>query len=104
LIFCNDEKGFRFKLSSKLVIGDKLVKHDRTLAEITQIVTIKAEGFYAPLTANGTLVVNGFLASCYAEHPNHDNMHLMMKPLILYKTLYPTKTFESPSGSLHKYC
>lgn len=104
LVFCKDNQGLRFKYPRQLVVGEHLVKQDGTLMEITKINTIISEGFYAPLTANGTLVVNGFLTSCYAWHPNHDNMHLFMKPLILYKTLNPSKTFECSDESIHNYC
>ena len=26
------------------------------------------EGFYCPLTESGTLLINGFVASCYVKH------------------------------------
>ena len=37
-------------------------------------------GAYVPLTAEGKIVVDGVLASCYADF-NHDLAHLTMKPM-----------------------
>ena len=37
-------------------------------------------GLYAPLTAEGHIVVDGVLASCYANF-DHDIAHIAMKPM-----------------------
>ena len=44
-------------------------------------------GFYAPLTSQGTVIANKFLCSCYANYPNHDLAHIVMKPVILKENL-----------------
>ena len=38
---------------------------------------------FVPLTADGTIVVDRVLASCYASF-NHDLAHLIMTPMQLY--------------------
>ena len=38
-------------------------------------------GAYIPLTADGTIVVDGVLASCYASFFDHDLAHMIMLPM-----------------------
>ena len=38
-------------------------------------------GAYSPLTAEGNLMVDGVLASCYASFPDHDMAHFTMAPM-----------------------
>ena len=82
--------------------GDKLLTAegtDRQEAVVTKIDTIKRRGLYAPLTADGTLVVDGIVTSCYVslvsnaqkiqdttqtELPlisQHDLAHIMLSPI-----------------------
>ena len=44
-------------------------------------------GYYAPLSSSGTLMVNGFYVSCYAEIKNHNLAHQAMLPLALYSEI-----------------
>lgn len=46
-------------------VGDKLVSHDGDSVEVTKIGSVERQGFYSPLTEDGTLVVNGYVASNY---------------------------------------
>ncbi|CAF1466224.1 unnamed protein product [Rotaria sordida] len=46
--------------------------------EIISIQVTKQQGFYAPLTPSGTIVVNKILASNYATVSNHVLAHQMM--------------------------
>ena len=46
----------------KLVLGSKQEE-----AMVTKIDTVKRQGLYAPLTADGTLVVDGIATSCYVS-------------------------------------
>ena len=56
-----------------LVAGDILLHWDGDQMEemeITEIKTSQESGFWAPLTRSGTLLVEGFLMSCYASYPH----------------------------------
>ena len=56
-----------------LVPGDILLHWDGLQMEemeITEIKTSQESGFWAPLTRSGTLLVDGFLMSCYASYPH----------------------------------
>ena len=66
---------FESVYASQLVEGDRLVrpkmegKHD--LDEVLAIQTVSEEiGYWAPLTQDGTLLVNGLLVSSYASFPH----------------------------------
>ena len=77
-------------------------------------------GVYAPLTKYGNIVVDGFLASCYAD-TDPDLAHTVMKPLQWFPSLMEIKcgddqkfpvfvtmakqleNWVSPFGKLHNY-
>ena len=61
------------KYAGDLVPGDTLLHWDGVQMkemEITEIKTRQVSGFWAPLTRSGTLLVDGFLMSCYASYPH----------------------------------
>ena len=61
------------KYAGDLVPGDTLLHWDGEQmeeVEITEIKTRQESGFWAPLTRSGTLLVDGFLMSCYASYPH----------------------------------
>ena len=52
-----------------------------TYKAVTRISMVTEIGIYAPLTTQGTLLVDGVLVSCYATWPSHDAAHFAMAPL-----------------------
>lgn len=92
LIYCKTEEGsIKFLWPKDLKIGDSLIKNDKTFLKIKSIEKVVKKGRYAPLTSNGTLIVNGFLVSCYAEYESHNAAHLAFKPLIFKNKVNPEK-------------
>merc|ERR1712179_177712 len=64
--------------ANQLVEGDRLVRlesRDRAAVEFDEVVEIQVVweegGYWAPLTREGSLLVNGFLASSFASFPHH---------------------------------
>ena len=63
--------------ANQLVEGDKLVrlKSRDSAVEFDEVVEIQVVweegGYWAPLTREGSLLVNGFLASSFASFPHH---------------------------------
>ena len=55
--------------ASQLVEGDNLVRLDKKTLESDEVIAIETvqeqDGYWAPLTREGTLLVNGHLASSY---------------------------------------
>ena len=79
LIFDYDSS--KAKFAGKLHVGDRLqfVDHDEIVpATIMDIKLTKQEGYYAPLTASGKIVIDGIVASNYATVSNHDLAHKVM--------------------------
>jgi hypothetical protein len=80
-------------MANTIVVGDYLVY----LHESQTYSTVRVEGIgrkevtgvFAPMTKSGTMIVNGFLVSCYASYPSHAKAHASLAPLRLW---YRTKT------------
>ena len=61
------------KYAGDLVPGDTLLHWngvEMKEKEIAEIRTSVERGYWSPLTREGTLLVNGFLMSCYASYPH----------------------------------
>ncbi|CAM4832635.1 unnamed protein product [Rotaria magnacalcarata] len=79
LIFDFDSNNVRF--AGYFRIGERVqVIHNNQIipGEIISIQLTKQQGYYAPLTESGTIVVNGVLASNYATVSNHVLAHRIM--------------------------
>ena len=66
--------------------GDKIILVSKDKMETDSIESVRhvrSHGLYAPLTRSGTIVVDGVLASCYANFPNQCVAHVALAPLRL---------------------
>ena len=54
-------------------------------SRVTAISRADAVGFYAPLTSEGTIIVDGVVASCYATVPYHSVAHLGTWPYRMWQ-------------------
>ena len=63
------------------------------------------QGYYAPLTTTGTIVVDNVVASCYAQDDkygaSHWVIHLLLAPLRLGTPLW--LTYMPSAGEIHPY-
>ena len=70
--------------------GDKLVKSksDKLIEEeeVVNVETVRESSYWAPLTKDGTLMVDGFLASSYASYP-HQASEMLMAPVKMFPKL-----------------
>jgi len=93
LIFDFDSGDARF--AGKFHVGDRvqLIHNSQIVSgEIIRVELTKQQGFYAPLTKSGTIVVNGVLASNYATVSNHALAHQVMSIYRLWISLVGAST------------
>jgi len=110
LIISSNHLIFRFNqtkpiFAGHLKIGDQLqmISKDgsKQAGSIIDISLIKSQGFYAPLTHSGKLVVDGVVVSNYATVANHQLAHLVMQP---YRWFVSLRRSSSYSENIHWYC
>lgn len=70
MLFVNDRNGSKTRLAfaQDVKVGDLLASTsnaDRPFSRVVSIQAIQRQGLYTPMTASGTIVVNGVLVSCY---------------------------------------
>merc|ERR1712232_946817 len=98
-VFAQDGMGRRLdKIAVQLNAGD-LIYLPSSAAETEQVVRVLSihssegdSGMYAPLTASGTIVVDGIVASNYATHSQatwipHGAIHAAFLPVRIYHLL-----------------
>ena len=76
--------------SSEIQLGDHLQLVDQfqiISGKVIKIDEILSQGFSAPLTRSGTIVVNNLVCSNYAEARNHHLAHLAMQPYRWWRTI-----------------
>lgn len=71
------------------------------LSRITRVSMRESRGAFAPLTRQGTLVVDGVVASCYAVVDQHSLAHWAFSPLRLLHSW--TGSTGSPRDGVHWY-
>jgi len=72
------------KYADEVKMGDLIIGEEAgELAEVVNISRFSSVGYYAPLTYEGTVVVDGYLASCYASYPHW----------VAHAALYPARAW-----------
>merc|ERR1712142_301458 len=85
------------KYARDVVVGDLLVYVNRgETARVTKVTTHVENGYYNPLTEEGTIVVDGVLTSCYGSYP-HWLAHLAMTPARWFPNVFLA---ANPDGTL----
>ncbi len=82
--------------ASQIYIGCKIqiIKDGKLFpGEILYIEQIKSQGFYAPLTRSGTIVIDKVVSSNYANARNHRLAHLAMQPYRWWRMFAGPKSF-----------
>lgn len=97
LVFVRDESaalGMAAKFASGVKAGQEVFVWEGRgrlrSARVERVYPVEDRGSYAPLTAHGTIVVDGVLASCYAAVEAHHWANRAFAPLRLSRALTPT--------------
>lgn len=86
-VFTSTSKEPQIIFSSEIEIGDTLITVDNDKIIEDKVLSVNnsvLEGVFAPLTAEGTVVVNEVVTSCYAVVNSHSLAHLVYGPLRFY--------------------
>lgn len=96
LVFVRDDSaasGMEAKFASGVRPGQEVFvwegRSGLRSARVERVYAAEDRGSYAPLTAHGTVVVDGVLASCYAAVEEHRWAHWAFAPLRLSHALTP---------------
>jgi hypothetical protein len=99
LILATRNSAPEYVKAEEIKTGDLLYAQDKTPVIVSTIETIKREGVYAPATREGTIVVNGVIASNYVYF-NHEVSHMVLAPLRMYYSLFPATEVQT---GIHPY-
>lgn len=97
-----DDNAIKFKFAELVEVGDYLLiskngtLHPRRVQKITYELH---RGVYAPLTYEGTIIVNSVTASCYALVEKHSLAHASFMPM---RTLYSIEEWLGVSNDIEK--
>lgn len=81
-----------FAHSSLVRPGDHIAVHSRYgrfHEQVTSVSVAERHGAFAPVTEEGTMLVDNVWVSCYADIANHDLAHTLMTPLKRLYSLAP---------------
>lgn len=102
LIFKANKMGETYVFASEIEAGDYVLSissSTQQLEKVKSVTSYVSNGVFAPLTENGTLVVDGIYVSCYAHTKCHTRAHNAFLPLrILAKVGH-----YCPRNGIHKY-
>jgi hypothetical protein len=95
-------------MSIKIIPGETLVYRNEETGylEFPEITEIKKEchvGLYSPLTRDGTLVVNGFLVTCYMDMKSVSWIHHSFLPLRLACSLNKYRRKHIELNGVHPF-
>ncbi|CAF1252130.1 unnamed protein product [Adineta steineri] len=68
---------------------------------ISNVIDIVKQGYIAPLTQEGTLIVNNIVASCYATINNHYLAHAALAPMRWWYNFFGKETISNENNGIH---
>ncbi|KAM4795397.1 desert hedgehog protein [Rhinophrynus dorsalis] len=100
--------GFLPIFAHRVQVGDLVQIYGNStqllLSKVIRVSTQESFGVYAPLTAHGTLLVDGVLVSCYATVECHQLAHASFAPLRFFHSIASVLPEMIVSDEVHWYC
>jgi len=106
----NSESFSDIVTAQEISVGDRLylVSENKTdIKTVTSITMTELRGIYAPVTYFGNIVVDGVLASCYANYENVNTQqisHAVLAPLRLKSKITGMNKKENNLNGINNYC
>ena len=97
--FASEIKPGDFLLTTDEFFSSKDKKDTVRMSKVTKTSIIRAVGTYAPVTSEGTLIVDGVATSCYGVVKNHDLIHFFFAPLRLINYFFPRVVGSEQEGT-----
>jgi len=103
-----------FKYRKDVAVGDSLMSSSGGLSVVTSVTVRKLQGAHAPMTVDGTIIVDGHVASAYAQTPKvyahgrtlvsaHTVAYLAVSPIRLaYKLGFEQGEYHDNSSGRHR--
>ena len=82
----------------QLILQKNLQTLNFTWTAVTKVTRLFEIGLLAPLTEEGTIVVDDTVASCYAEISSHEIAHAAFYPVRLVPSLLETQETQDETG------
>jgi hypothetical protein len=94
-----------YVMAKNLHVGMNIyIMHDNGLLTneiISSVIDVVKQGYVAPLTQQGTLIVNNIAASCYATISSHHIAHAALAPMRWWYSLFGTVKESSEIIGIH---
>lgn len=98
-----NNRSVRFRLAKDVQLGEQLIvfhgNGTREFSPLSKKIVVIEEGFVAPLTDRGTLIVNGIYSSCFAHVHSHHLAQLVLFPVRVLYRLWKILQFPSDVNS-----
>jgi len=92
----NADDQTEFVFASQIKVGDRVLTSGGQVERIARLDESVEKGVYAPMTAEGTVMVNNMVASCYSNYQSHTLAHAIHPLLMtLGNTLNAVLGYES---------
>ena len=98
-VFASEIKPGDYLLTTDEFFSRKDEKDTVRMSKVTKTSIIRTVGTYAPVTSEGTLVVDGVATSCYGVVKNHDLIHFFFAPLRLMNYFFPRVVGSEQEGT-----
>ena len=98
-VFASEIKPSDFLLTTDEFFSRKDEKDTVRMSKVTKASIIRTVGTYAPVTSEGTLVVDGVATSCYGVVKNHDLIHFFFAPLRFMNYFFPRVVGSEQEGT-----